>query len=72
MLLAHSARAAKFAVALTAALAMTACAKNPADEAGVAGGVGAPPDAPPPRPEAIRISWSMSVTASSSRPIRRI
>jgi peptidoglycan-associated lipoprotein len=47
MLLAKNARAAKFAVALTAALAMTACAKNPADEsgsgvgAGVAGAAGA-------------------------------
>ncbi len=38
MLLAQSARAAKFIVALTAALAVTACAKNPADEA--AGGAG--------------------------------
>ncbi|WP_457796550.1 peptidoglycan-associated lipoprotein Pal [Methylocystis sp. S23] len=44
MLLPASARRAKFAVALTAALAMAACAKNTADEAGAdfAGGVGGP------------------------------
>lgn len=44
MLLSQRARLAKFAVALTAALAMAACAKNTADEAaggGLAGGYGA-------------------------------
>jgi len=44
MLLAKGARAAKFAAALTAALAMTACAKNAVDDAangGLAGGAGA-------------------------------
>jgi peptidoglycan-associated lipoprotein len=42
MLVSAGPRCAKFAVAVTAALAMTACAKNAADEAGVdlAGGAG--------------------------------
>ncbi|WP_442753882.1 peptidoglycan-associated lipoprotein Pal [Methylocystis sp. JAN1] len=44
MLVSAAARCAKLAVALSAALAMAACAKNAADEAGgdLAGGVGGP------------------------------
>jgi len=44
MLVSAAARCAKFAIALSAAMAMAACAKNTADEAGadLAGGVGGP------------------------------
>jgi peptidoglycan-associated lipoprotein len=43
MLISASARCAKFAVAVTAALAVAACAKNTADEAGdLVGGAGGP------------------------------
>ena len=40
MLISEGARALKFAAAIALALGATACAKNPADEASIAGGVG--------------------------------